>query len=326
VARRGREKVVNVFVAGATGAVGMPIVRQLVMRGHEVVGLTRHEAKRAMLDGLGARAAVGDALDREALTDLIGRYHPEAVVHVLTALPKRGPFRLSELEATNVLRTRGTVNLLAGAVASGARRFVAESIVLVYGANRARSKPFTEDAPIVKSAALSGFQPSLDALRFLEEQVLGMSGEGEVEGVVLRYGFFYGPGVGSTEYAMKMLRRRMLPLPGRGKGVGSWVHVEDAASATVAAVERGRPGHVYNVVDDEPVSFREFMTALSRASGGPPPFSVPVWLARLVGGYAASLSAGGELRASNDKAKAELGWSLRYPTYREGVATMASVA
>ncbi len=207
---------------------------------------------------------------------------PDAVVHVLTALPKTGPRRRSHLEATNALRTRGTANLIQAAVAGGARRLMAESNTLGYG--HGGQEVVDEARPLMEQAPLRSFQDGLDTIRSLEEQVLQASRSGQIEGIALRYGLFYGPGAG-TDYMLRMLRRRLLPLPGGGGGVASWIHVEDAASATVAALEKGRPGQAYNVVDDEPVSFRDFFTELARMGAAPPPRSIPVWVARLAAPY-----------------------------------------
>lgn len=307
----------RVFVAGATGALGVPLVRSLVARGHEVIGLTRSVAKTGLIRDLGARPAVADALDAPAIASAVLESAPHAVVHALTALPARGPFRVSELEATDRVRIRGTANLVEAAVAAGAKRLVAESVALLYG-DTGEAAATEASAAHVPHRAL---QRSMDAVRSLEDQVLGASRSGRIEGIVLRFGLFYGPGVGSTAFMIRMLRRRMLPLLGGGRSVGSWIHVDDAAAATIAALERGRPGEIYNVVDDEPSTLRDYTTELTRVVGAPRPFSVPAWVARLMGPLPRTLATV-QLRVSNEKAKRELGWAPAYPTYREGLRTL----
>ena len=308
----------RVFVAGATGALGVPLVRRLVASGHEVTGLTRSGAKAALVRDLGATPAVADALDAATLGAAVAESAPDAVVHALTALPKRGPLRISELAATDRVRTRGTANLIEAAVAAGARRLVGESVALVYGdtgeAVATEARPARAPHPALQS--------SMDAVTSLEDQVLKASRAGRIEGVVLRYGIFYGPGVASTDFMLRTLRRRMFPLLGGGRSVVSWIHVDDAAGATAAALTRGQPGEVYNVVDDEPATLRDFVTELTRAVGAPAPFSVPAWVARLLGPLPATLATI-RLRVSNEKAKQELGWAPVYPTYREGMRTLA---
>jgi nucleoside-diphosphate-sugar epimerase len=308
----------RVFVAGATGALGVPLVRRLVATGHEVTGLTRSGTKTTLVRDLGATPAVADALDAAALGAAIAESAPDVVVHALTALPKRGPLRISELAATDRVRIRGTANLIEAAVAAGARRLVAESVALVYGDT---GETVATEARAAR-APHPALQRSMDAVTSLEDQVLGASRAGRIEGVVLRFGIFYGPGVASTDFMLRTLRRRMFPLLGGGRSVGSWIHVDDAAAATAAALARGRPGEIYNVVDDEPATLRDFVTELTRVVGAPSPFSVPAWVARLLGPLPATLATI-RLRVSNAKAKQELGWAPVYPTYREGMRTLA---
>jgi nucleoside-diphosphate-sugar epimerase len=291
-----------------------------VAGGHDVTGLTRSPAKRPLLESFGVRAAVADALDDGALTAAMRAAAPEAVLHLLTAIPPRGAMRLSDLEATNALRTRGTAHLLSAARQAGARRVVAESIVLAYGETGNRTAD--ESFPLATEPPIPGFRPALEAMRSLEEQVLGASARGEIEGVALRYGMFYGPGAGSTEFMVAMLRRRLFPLFGGGRGVLSFIHLEDAASATVAALERGRAGEAYNVVDDAPASLAEFAAAVADAVGAPRPWSLPAWLARPFGDIAVLAARGGATRASNAKATAELGWRPEFPSVREGALTL----
>jgi 2-alkyl-3-oxoalkanoate reductase len=307
---------VRVFVAGASGAIGRPLVRKLVAAGHEVTGTTRADARTQEIRAAGARAAVVDALDREALLEAMAEAAPEAVVHQLTALPQRMSFRSEELYAgTNRLRTEGTRNLIDGARDAGARRFVSQSIAFAYPSEGARVK--TEDDPIFADAP-EPFGSGVRALHEMESAVLGAEG---IEGLVLRYGFFYGPGThyGEGGYVLEDVRRRRLPIVGRGTGTFSFIHVDDAADATLAAIERGAPG-IYNITDDEPAPLSEWAPVLAAAAGARPPLRVPVWLARLVAGRQVATWAT-ELRgASNEKAKRQLGWTPGHPSWRTGFA------
>jgi 2-alkyl-3-oxoalkanoate reductase len=304
----------RVFVAGASGAIGRPLVAKLVAAGHEVTGMTRSEQSAERIREAGARAAVADVFDAGAVRDAMAQAGAEVVVHQLTALPERMNFRDANLyTATNRVRTEGTRNLLHGARAAGARRFVCQSIAFAYRTGGARVK--TEDDPIMDDAA-GTFASGVSALREMESAVLGEEG---VDGLVLRYGFFYGPGThyGSDGTTLGDVRRRRMPVVGKGTGVFSFIHVDDAADATVAAVERGAPG-VYNVTDDEPAEMSEWLPVLAEAAGAKPPRRVPVWLAKLVGGREVAAFAL-ELRgASNEKAKRELGWRPAHPSWRTG--------
>jgi nucleoside-diphosphate-sugar epimerase len=311
---------VKVMVVGSTGALGIPVVRQLVAAGHEVAALTRSPEKAERLGRLGATPVLGDVFDAERMKAVMTEAQPDGVVQLLNALPKRGPMRVSELEQTNRLRTEGTRNVLAGALAAGAKRFVAESMIFGYGYNRGRL--VTEEDRFGAPTGDEGVDAALQALVSLERQVLDASGAGSIEGVVLRLGLFYGPGVGSTEFMRRLMTRRMMMLPGGGRGVGSWIHVEDGAAAVVAALERAPAGSVYNVVDDEPASMEDFAAEMARDLGLPRPRSIPAWLARLGGRYAAMMVSSARLMVSNEKIKDELGWRPRYPTYREGIRTL----
>ncbi len=311
----------RIFVAGATGAMGVPLVRRLVAAGHQVTGLTRSEQKRALLEGLGASVAVADVFDRERLGAVLREARPEAVVHLLTALPKQGPSRPADLVATNRLRTEGTENLVEAAIAAGARRLMAESIILVYGYGHSGPELLTEEHPVNRTAPRPWLQPTLDAGFALEETVLAAARAGRIEGIVLRYGFIYGPEAGSSAFAAGLIQKRRMPLVGDGSGVWSWIHLEDAAEATLAALEKGRSGEVYNIVDDEPVAWRDYLPWYAKVLGAPPPRRVPVWLVRLVMPYGA-LSLTSRFAVSNAKARRELGWRPTHPTYREGLAAL----
>ena len=306
----------RVFVAGASGAIGRPLIPKLVAAGHDVTGMTRSEAKAEDVRSAGASAAVVDVFDADAVRVAVEQASAEVVVHELTALPERLDFRREDLyAATNRCRSEGTRNLLDAARAAGTRRFVSQSIAFAYRPEGARVK--SEDEPLL-DAAPGGFGSAMDALREMESSVLGAEG---IEGLVLRYGFFYGPGTyyaadGST---VADVRRRRLPIVGKGSGVFSFIHVDDAADATVAAVEHGAPG-VYNITDDEPAPMSEWVPVLAQAAGAKPPRRVPAWAARLFAGKGATDFAL-ELRgASNEKAKRELGWRPAHPSWRAGFA------
>jgi nucleoside-diphosphate-sugar epimerase len=310
----------KVFVAGAAGALGTQLVPQLVAKGHEVVGMTRTPSKQQALRALGARPVVADALDPEAVARALAEAEPEVVVHQLTALS--GALDMRHIDryfaTTNRLRTEGTDHLLAAARAVGARRIVAQSyagwpFARAGGPVKAETDPLDPDPPKALRAAL-------DAIRHVEQAVTGI---GWADGLVLRYGGFYGPGTSVSldpEAAMsKVVRRRQFPVVGDGGGVWSFVHIEDAASATVAAVERG-PGGTYHVVDDEPAPVREWLPVLADALGARPPWRLPRWLGRLVAGEAAAVMMTEIRGASNAKAKRVLGWEPRYPSWRLGFA------
>jgi nucleoside-diphosphate-sugar epimerase len=296
----------KVFVAGATGALGRQLVPQLVARGHEVVGMTRHESKQDLVRGLGARAVVADALDPDAVAQAVEAAEPEVIVHELTALSEpmslrdaRRPERSVAFTLTNRLRTEATDHLLAAGRAVGARRFVAQT----FGAFR-----LAPGTP----------QPGLEAMDYLERAVTTIEWG---EGLALRYGGFYGPGTAISlapdAQMAAPIRKRRLPIVGDGGGVWSHVHVEDAATATAIAVERGQPG-VYYIVDDEPAPVREWLPVLASALGAKPPRRVPRWLGRLAAGATVTAMMTEARGASNEEAKRELGWQLRYPSWRQG--------
>lgn len=312
----------KVFVAGATGALGRPLTQVLLAHGHTVIGLTNTPSKRAALERAGVQAVAADALDSRGLRAATATLEADAVVHALTALPSGGPRRARDLAGTNALRAEGTANLLDCARRMGARRFVAESFILGYGFGDWGSRVLTEEQPLAEAGRNAGLEPILASLRSLEDQVLAATRAGDIEGVVLRYGLFYGPSAG-TDVLVRLLRRRQLPLPGGGRGVAPWIFTDDAATATVSALERGAAGAAYNVVDDEPVTLRAFLTELAAATGTPAPYSVPRWLSAIAAPYL-TIALTTVLRASNAKAKDELGWTPSVPTYREGIARLAA--
>ena len=307
----------KVFVAGATGALGKQLVPLLVAKGHEVAGMTRTDAKVDQLRSVGAQPVVADALDADALGRAVGEAEPDVIVHQLTAIPHKINMRRFEDEfaLTNRLRTEGTDHLLSAGRAAGVKRFVAQSNASLYARTGGPVKP--EDAPLEDDPPRQ-MREGLAALRHLEAAVTGAQW---TEGLVLRYGWFYGPG---TSIALEplgsqveALRKRQLPIVGRGTAVWSFIHIEDAAAATAAAVEDG-PAGIYNVVDDEPAPVSEWAPVLAAAVGAKRPLRIPRWLGRLAAGEWATVAMT-ELRgAANDKAKRELGWQLRYPSWRQG--------
>jgi nucleoside-diphosphate-sugar epimerase len=312
----------KVFVAGATGALGRQLVPQLVARGHEVVGMTRTASKQDGLRALGARPVVADALDPDAVAQAVASAEPEVIVHQLTALSgtmsirdARHPERFNGTIMTNRLRTEGTDNLLAAGRAVGARRFVAQSFGAFRFARTGRQLLTEADPPDPDAR-----QPGLEAMVYLERAVTTIEWG---EGLVLRYGGFYGPGTGislAPDAVMAgPIRKRRFPIVGDGGGVWSFIHIEDAAAATAVAAERGQPG-IYNIVDDEPAPVREWLPVLASALGAKPPRRIPRWLARPVAGEMATLMMTEARGASNEKAKRELGWQLRYPSCRQGFA------
>jgi 2-alkyl-3-oxoalkanoate reductase len=315
----------KVFVAGATGALGRQLVPQLVARGHAVVGMTRTESKQDLLRSLGARPVVADALDPDAVAQAVAAAEPEVIVHQLTALSGklsvrfiRHPERSAASIMTNRLRTEGTDHLLAAGRAVGARRLVAQSIA-AFGFGPTDGRLQTEADPLDPDPP-AAMRPGLEAIVHLERAVTAIEWG---EGLALRYGAFYGPGTGfSLAPNAQMagpIRKRRFPLVGDGGGVWSFVHIEDAAAATVAALERGQRG-VYNVVDNEPAPVREWLPALATALDAKPPRRMPRRLARLLAGEMATVMMTEVRGASNEKAKRELGWKPRYPSWRLGFA------
>ncbi|MBA3264483.1 MAG: NAD(P)-dependent oxidoreductase [Thermoleophilaceae bacterium] len=310
----------KVFVAGATGALGRQLVPRIVADGHEVVGMTSKPDKQDLVRGLGARPVVADALDPDAVAQAVARAEPEVIVHQLTALSGSLDMRKFEqsFALTNRLRTEGTDHLLAAGRAVEVQRFVAQSYA-GWPFARTGGPVKTEDDPLDPTPA-DAMRETHEAIRYLEEAV---TGAGWTEGVVLRYGGFYGPG---TSFSLnpegehiELIRKRKFPIVGRGDGVWSFVHIEDAATATAAAVEHGKRG-LYNVVDDEPAPVREWLPAAAEAVGARKPMRLPRWVGRLAAGEAAVVMMNEVRGASNAKAKRELGWQPRYSSWRQGFA------
>jgi nucleoside-diphosphate-sugar epimerase len=308
---------VRVFVAGATGVLGRPVVRRLVAAGHEVVGLTRSPERAAIVAALGAEPAVADALDAPALRAAVLAARPHAVLHLLTALSGRSLRRAADFAATNALRTTGTRYLVDAASAAAVRQFVAESMIFAYGYGDHGARPLAEDDPAASARAAGEVAPAVEAMRSLEEQVLAASRAWRLEGIVLRLGILYGPG--ASDEAVAALRRRTLPLPRGGPGVVPVLHVEDAADAILLALEHGRPGEIYNVAEEEPAPLRELYGALARASGAPPPRRLPGWIARRVAPHGVA-AFDTRLAVTSAKARRELGWAPRHPHWPEAIA------
>ncbi len=306
----------RVFLAGATGAIGTPLVRQLIHRGHRVIATTRTSAKLDRLRAVGAYPVVVDGLDPVGIGEAVARAEPDAIIHEMSALGGTPNLRRFDdwFVTTNELRTRGTEHLLAAARAAGVTRVVAQSYT---GWTNPRQ------GAAVKTE-LDGFDPeparaqrkSLAASRYLERAVLGMP-----EGIVLRYGNLYGPG--SSESLIDLVRRRRLPIIGSGAGMWSWIHVHDAAAATVAALERGAPG-IYNIVDDDPAAVSEWLPFLAELVGARRPLRVPRWLGYLAAGQVAVRWMTESRGASNGKAKRELGWTPMWWSWRDGFCTALS--
>lgn len=306
----------KVLLAGATGAIGIPLVRALVGSGHEVWGLTRGGEGPDRLRALGARPVVGDAMDRDGLLRAVDGLAVDAVVHQLTAL-RKPPTRHRGMAGTNALRTHGTANLLAAARALGAGRFLTQSIILGYGYVDHGDRVLTEQEPFGRLRG-DAFDPHVAAMASTEQQVCTADG---IDGIALRYGLFYGA---ATDMVLGMVRRgRRVPVPSGGGGTVGWIHVDDAAAATVAALERSRPGQAYNVVDDAPASWGEFVAAAAAAFGAPRPFGLPGRLLRLAAPYGGTVMLGTSMRVSNAKAAKELGWRPGFPTYRDGLRALA---
>ncbi len=317
----------KVFVAGASGALGVQLVPKLVAAGHEVVAMTKTPSKRDGLRALGAQPVVADALDPDAVAGAVAAAEPDVIVHQLTALSgklsardMRRPDHSRHGIMTNRLRTEATDHLLAAGCAVGAQRFVAQSFGAFRFGDRADGRPVTETDPYDPEDPPPALREAQASYLYLEQAVTSITWGA---GIALRYGGFYGPGTGISRapdaVMSAAIRKRRFPVVGDGGGVWSHVHVADAAAATVAAVEGGEPG-IYYIVDDDPAPVREWLPALANALDAPPPRRLPRWLGRLAAGEAATAMMTDARGASNAKAKRELGWQLRYPSWRLGLA------
>jgi nucleoside-diphosphate-sugar epimerase len=306
----------RVFVAGATGVIGQYLVPGLIEAGHDVTASTRSPLKANQLKGQGATPVIVDGLDREAVLKAVAAAQPEVIVHQMTALTSLKSFRNldKQFAVTNELRSTGTDYLLEAANQAGTRRFIAQSFI---GWNNARSGgPVKTEQDPLDPDPLAGTAKSLAAIEHLEEAVPAQV----PEGLVLRYGIFYGHG--ASDLMLEVARKRQMPVIGGGTGIWSFTEVTDAAAATVAAVTRGAAG-IYNVVDDEPAPVSEWLPYLASCVGAKPPMRAPAWLGRLLGGeMIASWMTQGR-GSSNEKAKRELGWTPKYPSWRDGFPVWA---
>ncbi|MDQ2845128.1 MAG: NAD(P)-dependent oxidoreductase [Actinomycetota bacterium] len=299
----------RVFVAGGTGVIGRRLVPQLVARGHQVTATTTGPGKWGSLEQLGAEAVVMDGLDAVSVGEAVAAARPDAIVHELTAIAGKPDFKHMDrwFAATNRLRTEGTDHLLAAADATGVSNFLAQSYASWNGI-REGGWVKTEEDPLDPLTGTTA-QANMSAIRHVEDVVAGAGG------AALRYGWLYGPG--ATEDLVAPLRKRQFPLVGGGSGYTSWMHLDDAASATVLAVEQQAKG-VFNIVDDEPAPASQWLPYLAECAGAKPPMRVPSWLARLLAGQVAVTMMTEGRGFSNAKAKRELGWQLRYPSWRQG--------
>ena len=306
----------RVFVTGATGALGRYLVPGLVAAGHEVTATTRTPGKVAQLRQAGAEPVVVDGLDREAVIAAVQAAAPEVIVHQMTALADMRSLRKPDklFAATNELRTRGTDNLLAAAARAGTPRVVAQSNINVN--ERSGGPVKTEEDPLDPRPVPSATR-AMAAIKHVEKTVPLEA----AEGIVLRYGSFYGPGTG--DFLLNAVRKRQLPLIGGGTGIWSFIENTDAAAATLAAVEQGAPG-VYNVVDSDPAPVAEWLPYLATVLGAKPPLRIPAWLGRLLAGDFAVALMTSARGSSNDKARKELGWEPRYASWREGFRAWVS--
>jgi nucleoside-diphosphate-sugar epimerase len=299
----------RVFVAGGAGVVGRRLVPQLVARGHQVTATVTGAAKIGVLEQLGAAAVVMNGLDAASVGEAVARAQPDVIVHEMTAIGGKADIKHMDrwFAATNRLRTEGTDHLLAAAQAAGVPHFVAQSYASWNGI-RAGGWVKTEEDPLDLERGTVA-QPVMEAIRYVEDAVA------KAGGAALRYGGLYGPGASDEQVAL--VRKRQFPLVGAGTGYSSWVHLDDAASATVLAVEQQAKG-VFNIVDDEPAPASEWLPYLAECAGAKRPMRLPTWLARLLAGDAAVIMMTEGRGFSNAKAKRELGWTLRYPSWRQG--------
>jgi nucleoside-diphosphate-sugar epimerase len=306
----------HILIAGATGAAGRALIPLLIANGHTVTGTTRSESKTGELRKLGANAQVMDGLDAASVKAAIDATQPDVIVHQMTALTGIDMRNIDKaFKLTNRLRTEGTEHLLA---AANGKLLIAQSFAgwpyaRTGGPVKTEADPLDPDPP-------KGIRETHAAIRRLETLVT------QAGGIVLRYGGFYGPGSGMSADGgeqVDMIRRRQFPLVGNGEGIWSFLHTDDLATATLAAIERGRPGEIYNIVDDEPAPTKEWLPYLANAVGAKPPRKVPAWLAKIVASPAAVAMMTESRGASNAKAKAELGWQPTHPSWRDGFAASA---
>jgi nucleoside-diphosphate-sugar epimerase len=300
----------RVIVAGATGVMGLPIVQHLIAAGHTVSGITRTREGAERLEQLGATPIIADVMDHTELFEAVRGKKADAVLHEMTAL-KKAPAGHAGMAETNALRSLGSTNLLDAAREVGATRFITQSIVFGYGYSDHGSETLTEESPFGRTDG-SRFDAHVNAMLSAEQQAFSADG---IEGIALRYGLLYGE---DADRVVRMLRKRSLPVARRG-GRLPWVHHQDAAAATVAALERGRGGQAYNVVDDTPATFRELITGIAESRHAPKPLVLPGGLLKLAAPYGGVVLNDVSMLVSNAKAKRELGWAPRYPSFRDGI-------
>ncbi|MGV0853059.1 NAD-dependent epimerase/dehydratase family protein [Mycolicibacterium phlei] len=309
----------RILLAGASGVIGRPLLRRLHDTGHDVIGLVHSPSGATTVESFGATAVLADALDRNELLRAVEAHHADVVVHQLTGYRNAPPTRYGGegVRRTNALRTTGTMNLLEAAAAVGAQRFVTQSLILGYGLKDHGEREITEDRPF---GVLRGDRsdPAIAAMAEAENRAL----RAEIDAVALRYGIFYGPG--ASAMFVRMLKRRLLPLPKRGTGLIGWIHIDDAVEATARAIEADTKDRAYNIVDDEPVGWDVMLDAMAAAVGARRPLRVPAPVVRVGAPFAATQMLDTSMRVSNDRAVRELGWQPRYPSYREGVRTLAA--
>jgi nucleoside-diphosphate-sugar epimerase len=312
----------RIFVAGATGAVGRQLLPLLVSAGHSVVGLTRSPEKTGSIRAVGADAVIADGLDANAMRSAVVAARPDVIVHEMTDLKNASDLRAFDrsFAQSNLLRTKGTDHLLAAAKEAGVRRFVAQSFcgwpyARIGGAVKSECDPLDPDPP-------QEFRRTLAAIQYQENAVTNAV---DTEGTILRYGAFYGDDTGLFDGPfVDQVRRRRVPLIGDGNGWWSFLHIDDAAAATVLAIERGRPRDIYNIVDDDPAPVREWLPALARTLGARPPFHLPAWIARIVAGEHLVTMMTRQRAGSNAKAKHELGWQPAHVSWRQGFAEIVA--
>jgi nucleoside-diphosphate-sugar epimerase len=297
----------RVLVAGATSVPGLPLLQELNSRGHDVIGLTRASSKTPQIAAAGARPVVADVFDADDIDKVVADVGPEVVVSLLTTLPKRGPMRVKDFEPARALWGRGAPNLVAAAQRAGVRRIVAESVMFAYGYPTSGPALMDESDPYPGPPPKGGAE-MLKALRDMEQTVLSSGEHSDTEGIVLRYGAFYGPGVPHDELFVRLTKLWMMPAL-TGKGIASWVHIDDVAKATADALDNGRGGQIYNIVDDRPQSFGDYIRELSTKLHRPRPLPMSPRVLGLVAPYGAIAFGDTWLPLSNEKAKAELGWT-----------------
>ena len=297
----------RVLVAGATSVPGMPLLRELNARGHDVIGLTSQPARTSQIEQQGAKPVVANVFDAAQINTVVGDIEPEVVVSLLTTLPKWGPKRAKDFEPARKLWGQGAPNLVAAAQRAGVRRVVAESVVFAYGYPTSGPQLVDESDPYPGPPPKGG-DDMLAALRGMEQTVLTSGEHSDTEGIVLRYGLFYGLGVPHDELFTLLAKWWALPAM-TGHGIVSWVHIEDVAKATADAVTKGRGGQIYNIVDDRPQSIGDYAREMSKKLHRPPPIPISYRLVGMVASYPATAFGTTWLPLSNAKAKAELGWT-----------------